>query len=286
MIVYRTLNKTSQELPGVLTHLGLSPRASAERVEGMFTHQSMSIVSSNGQVLKLDMEGKPIGYIDVEQYLSDFCDFAEAIHIDEYVFNFEKPLRINDLWEDDPIGSAGPALIDRQQLSSSQIKDLLAVFSPFNSVVYPNEIFDVYSKKDIKRILKSYGSNQFFQVELSKRKRRAKSIGEDFKDSQYQEIVWLDLTFKFRRWVIDNGFDALVYSNSKEGAGDDCYVTLIPHRVERTGQHYVFLRDKYLAEMPEMIIKNGDRLKPNEIGLVVHALWCQQDPMPYWALKS
>ena len=286
MKVYNTSAKGNGGSAGVFIHFGETPRASVERVEGMFAHQSNAFVSSSGWVRQWDLYGRPIGDISIDQHLMDFCDFAETFRIQEYTLSHKKLLRINDLWEDDPIGSAGPNLVGDQLVNREQVASLRSIFSPFSDVIYPEDIFKALSKKDIKRIRRRYDGNTFFQEELNKRKSRAKSIGEDFRESQYQGIVWLDLTFKFRSWALEHGYDALVYTNVKEGGGADNYVTLMPGQVERTGRRYAFLREKYLDEMPSLLRKESANLKKNASGVVVHALWCQKDPMPYWEIEQ
>ena len=134
----------------------------------------------------------------------------------------------------------------------------------------------------IKAIKRSYSKNVFFAEELKKRKLRSKAIGENFEQAQYQEIVWLDFTFKLKAWALKNDFDCFVYANDKEGNGEDTFVALRQNQVKSTGQFLYFQEDKYLSEMPSIIqgiVKNYNN-KPFRVAQ--HVLWGQQNPMCYW----
>jgi len=115
-----------------------------------------------------------------------------------------------------------------------------------------------------------------------KRKNRSKAIGEDFSQAQYQEVVWLDLTLKFKNWAINKGYDSFVYSNTKEGNGEDNFITLLPRQLKRTDNELHFIKDLYLNEMPSVIKRMIDRSRSRSSVIVHHALWGQQNPMRYW----
>ena len=148
------------------------------------------------------------------------------------------------------------------------------------------------SKKVIKAIKNKYSSNQLFSSELKKRKRRSISIGEDFKLAQYQEIVWLDLSFKLRNWSINKGYDSFVYANNKEGNGADTYISLLPNQITTSDQHYHFDREKYLSLVPKALqriiidrsrrYKSGENFPPVECGL----MWAEQEPFLFWSLEK
>jgi hypothetical protein len=266
----------------VLKHLGVSPSSSADRIEGMFAHQQKTMICTDGLIHHFDAFGKVTETVPLDNHLNDFCDFAEKFTITEYAITCKQPLRLEDLWEDDPIGSGGPGIVSSQSVSSGEYQSIQDLFKPFTNVIYPPDIFTHYSKNDIKKIARRYERNTLFQAELKKRKQRSKAIGEEWRLAQYQELVWLDLTFRFRSWAIETGYDVFVYSNEREGDGSDNYVTLMPGQLECTGKTFTFLREKYLNEMPEIIRANAKVRRSVPPQVVMHALWGQKDPMPYW----
>ncbi|SEI12458.1 hypothetical protein SAMN05660691_03960 [Rheinheimera pacifica] len=282
MRVYNADRKESKFNSKIFRHLGTSPVAAAERVEGMFSHQQHCAINLDYSVSIFDILGRVILEKSLEQHLVDFCNYAKTFHISEYCIIANNPLRLIDLWEDDPIGSAGPMVIDKSQISLSEQREIQAIFHPFYSVIHPPHIFNSMSFKDIKAIKRNYLSNILFKEELKKRKDRSHAIGEDFNIAQYQEIVWLDLTFKLKKWALGKGYDSFVYSNKKEGNGEDAYITLLPGQLKSTGIALEFLEDKYLSEMPKVIKEMVDRYRGRSLEKVYHALWGQNDPMRYW----
>lgn len=266
----------------ILKHLGISPVAAAERIEGMFAHQALCSFNHDLSVNVHDFKGKIIESKTLDEHLIDFCKYAKTFSISEYSLAVKNPLRLLDLWGDDPVGSAGPQVVDKDQLTSSQYDEIQKLFSPFTSVIYPQQIFNIMSLKDIKNIKRRYLSNKFFDEEFKKRKFRSRAVGEDFNQAQYQEIVWLDYTFKLKAWALNNGFDSFVYSNNKEGNGEDTFITLLANQFTISGNSLFFQEEKYLSEMPE-IIKNMVTSYSNQTFRVAnHALWGQKDPMCYW----
>ncbi|MGR6838027.1 hypothetical protein ACU5DF_02550 [Aliivibrio wodanis] len=266
----------------ILKHLGISSVAAAERIEGMFAHQAMCSFNPDLSVNVHDRKGKIIASQTLNEHLLSFCDYAKTFSISEYSIAVKNPLRLLDLWGDDPIGSAGPQVVDTKQLTSSQTEDIQKLFYPFSSVIYPPQILSIMSLKDIKNIKRRYLGNKFFEAEFKKRKFRSKAVGEDFNQAQYQEIVWLDFTFKLKSWALNNGFDSFVYSNNKEGNGEDTYITLFSNQVTSTSNALFFQEEKYLSEMPEAIKKMITSHGNGSYRVINHALWGQKDPMCYW----
>lgn len=282
MHVYNADKKESKSDCYVFKHLGTTPVAAAERIEGMFCHQQNYAINLDLSVSVLDYFGRVIHEKTLQQHLIDFCHHAKKYSISEYFIATSRPLRLLDLWEDDPIGSAGPMVIEQSQISLSEQKEIQAIFYPFSNVVHPHHIFKAMSLKDIKGIKKHYFNNNIFKTELKKRKERSCAIGEDFIHAQYQEIVWLDLTFKLKKWALGKGYDSFVYSNKKEGNGEDAYVTLFPNQLKQTGNAIEFLEEKYLSEMPDIIKEMVERYRGEPSEKIYHALWGQRDPMCYW----
>ncbi|AQS38566.1 hypothetical protein Sps_03439 [Shewanella psychrophila] len=272
----------------ILKHLSLTPIAAAGRIEGMFAHQENCSLKPDFSVDVFDRLGNVINTKSLKQYIEEFCCHASKFSISEYLLDVNRPLRLIDLWEDDPIGSGGPKVIDSDQLSLSEKLEVRALFDPFTDVIYPPHIFNVMSKNDIKGIMKGYTNNRLFTEEYRKRKARSKAINEDFKEAKYQEIVWLDYTLKLKQWALDRGYDSFVYSNIKEGSGEDTYVTLLPNQLSKINNSLFFNEEKYLTEMPPVIKSIITRLHSKPIvtnrthEFVYSILWGQKDPMPFW----
>ena len=286
--IYNADRKSSKKNNFTFKHLGSSPVAAAERIDSMFAHQEKRSINEDLSVNIHDLVCRVIGTKSLDQHLQDFCEYTRDFHISEYVLDVKRPLRLRDLWEDDPIGSGGPDVVDTEQLSSSEKEEIRNLFYPFESVIHPQHISDVMSIRSIKGIRRRYNTNPIFKAELKKRKFRSDSIGEDFTKAKYQEIVWLDLTFKLKTWALGRGYDSFVYQNLKEGGGEDSFVVLHPNQTKATGKSFEFLEKKYLEEMPDKICTMIQRLKHQHlkhqrIEIQYNALWGQQDPMCYWS---
>ncbi|TMP88214.1 hypothetical protein CWC05_01895 [Pseudoalteromonas ruthenica] len=282
LYAYNADRKGSIKNNFIFKHLSSSPVAAAERIESMFAHQE---TCSFNEDLSVDIRDLLCGYIGtktLDEHLQDFCEHTREFHISEYALDIKRPLRLKDLWEDDPIGSGGPDVVDIEHLKSSEKEEIKKIFYPFESVIHPNHVFKVMSNRDIKKIKRRYNENSIFKAELKKRKFRSKSIGEDFRKAQFQEIVWLDLTFKLKTWALERGYDSFVYKNFKEGRGEDSFVTLRPNQVKETGKSLQFLEQKYLDEIPSAISIMVQRLKQQNVKLQCNLLWGQQDPMRFW----
>lgn len=283
MNVYTAEKQSTTPGAGMFKHVGTSPFAAADRIEGMFAHQRTITFTSQHLVNVHNSSGHIIKTMQLAELLSEFCAFVRQFSIREYSVQFNKPLRLIDLWEDDPIGSAGPNVVDVSSVILDEKMEIQSLFSPFSGVIYPMHVYATFSRNEIKAIRDMYKSNALFQQEFKKRKARSRAIGEDFNQTQYQEIIWLDFTLKLRSWAIAKGYDAFVYSNTKEGDGSDTFITLLSHQLQSTGKSLVFLEEKYLREMPGIIKANLNRCQNTIPEVALHALWGQRNPIPYWA---
>jgi len=282
MLVYNSESTSNKQnnLGLIFKHLSISKRASAERVEGMFALQKQCKMTSNFVVYLQDYATGATEQKTIEQYLNSFCEYARLFSIYEYEFESKNPLRIIDLWEDDPIGSGGPKVIADTTIKLSWQKEINTLFQPFTDVIYPHHTHQNVSKKDLKKIMKRYANNPLFLSELRKRKTRSAAIGEDFTKARHQELVWLDLTFKLKTWAVGKGYDSFVYTNDKEGGGADTYVTLLPNQLKRTGNRLVFNTKKYMDEAPNSIRQELGSSQKSETRH--HMLWGGNDPTRYW----
>lgn len=279
MNVYNADIKKSNDKNLILKHIGTSPFLAAERIEGMFAHQRTCSFNADLTVNIHDKFMNIISTIPFDEHIDNFCKHAKKYHITEYKMDVSKPLRLLDIWQDDPIGSAGPNLIAPNQLSQYQQDQVNNIFYPYKNIIYPHHVFEIISKRDVKGIIKSYSSNAIFISEFRKRKMRSSFVGEDFKAAEPYEAVWLDLTLKFRAWALENGYDSFIYSNTREGKGEDSCVTLLPKQLIKTGHILEFYEDKYLKEIPALIQNILDNKK---YMIMNHIMWGKKNPMPYW----
>ena len=282
MLVYNAHRKDSKTKSMVLKHVGLSSSSAANRIEGMFANQNNCDFGLDYSVNFRDVFKRVINKKSLEQHLTDFCEHVKKFTISEYVFTATKPLRLIDLWDDDPIGSAGPKVVDQSQLTSIEKQEVESIFYPFSEVIYPPHIFSIIPLSEIKRLKQRYSSNCFFKDEFNKRKERSLAIGEDFNHAQYQETVWLDFTFKLRKWALGKGYDSFVYFNKKESNGEDNYITLLPDQLQKTQICLEFLEDKYMSEMPLILRRFIDNWGGQSNETYYHLLWGQSCPMSFW----
>lgn len=231
-------------------HFGSTPTASAERVESMFAAQKKVRITRSGNFEHLNSDNHVIERYSQLQFLNSFCDFAEKIVISEYKSDFKAPLKLVDTWDDDPIGSAGPSVVDHLEITKNQRREVIKIFHPFDGLIYENYPKYVYTDSQIMAIRDSYSTDCRFINELEKRESLAKATGKIFTIRQYPEIVWLDLTFKLVNWSLQGGYDSFVYINECEGSKELTFVCLLSEQCKLSGVSYHFNRDKYLTEMP------------------------------------
>lgn len=265
----------------ILSHFGYSPDVSADRIDGMFAHQNTYMILGN-QVNIININGILVEKISIPDFTKLFSEFAKEFHIYEYQVKTERSLRLVDLWEDDPIGSAGPEVVDTKNISSAELNEVYKLFEPFNSLIYIDHV-EFYIRKsmiNISGLKRKRETNRFFSNKLKERKNRSIAIGEDFGFKSNTELVWQDLTFKLKDWAISRGYDSFVYKNTKEGNGADTYVTLLPNQGSCTGKVFKFCELKYLAEMPLFIEKLYRQ--QNSHSILTKLMWGKQDPMRYW----
>jgi hypothetical protein len=282
MIFLYNSDRSTSKNNYILKHFGSTTASAAERIEGMFAHQNTCSMNTDFSVCVHARNGRVISSKTLEEHLTDFSNYASTFSISEYTCEAKRSLRLNDLWDDDPIGSAGSNVVDFTQLTSAELNEINSIFTPFTGVIYPDQIYKYLSIDDIKKIKRRYSNNQIFSDELRKRKGRSLAVGEDFTHAQYQEIVWIDLTLQLRTWALGRGYDSFVYANNREGKGEDAYVTLLSNQVKKTDKKLNFLKEKYMNEMPSIIRNMINNHKKYSNGVAYHVLWGQQDPMVYW----
>jgi len=283
MKVYRgSLKKNSGGSP-VLAHYG-SKRAAAERVEGMYSNEHFG-----GGFLQDGRHVRNVGGAVVEQslaeHLTEFADYASGCTVNEYELEFSSSLRLMDKWNDDPIGSGGPAIVPPDTvLSATQLAELQSLFEPFTGVIYPHHVHQVYSSTHIHGLMKEAKRNRLFQSEMQKRKRRLLRLKEYSKREMEHEAVWVYLTLGLRRWALGQGFDSFIYKNDREGAGEDSFVALKEGSASAPSAVLEFDRDRYLQTLtPEVMVQFLLRNRPPQpTGIICHAHWAGLDPVLFW----
>jgi hypothetical protein len=151
MDVYNGSFKGINKSNFIFKHLSTSSNAAAERIESMFAAQEKCATNADFSVDVIDNKGIITKTKALEEYLLEFCHHANKCVINKYRIKAKKPLRIIDLWEDDPIGSGGPKIIvDLETLPKAEKQEIAKIFEPFKDVIHPHHIFNVFSKKKLK----------------------------------------------------------------------------------------------------------------------------------------
>jgi hypothetical protein len=284
-------SKSGQKPGGVLTHFG-SMLAAAHRFESIFATQGMRTYLGGDTFILLDFYRNPVREQTLEEALKDFVAYAEQKTISKFNVEIKNPLRLTDCWMDDPIGSGGLDIFkDNHQLNPAQKKEVQKLFSPFESVVYPKDVYFRLSPEAFKTIVKTGRTNAIFKREFAKRRERSIAIGEDFNFAARHELVWIDLTLKLRSWSLSNAFDSFVYVNNSEGNGDNSYVTLNDQQVSKSLENYRFNPQKYMDIVKPMfkdyVYKIWEDSKSAPIKKDhVDTYWAGLDPLQFWTPVS
>jgi hypothetical protein len=278
MLVFNAELQNSKSKTDMFKHFALSTTTAANRVEGMFAAQERCAIKPDGLVYVESQIGTLVPKRTLSEHLDLFVQHATNCNISIYNAKIEKPLRLNDLWDDDPIASGGLNIISMDSVSEQEFMDLTSLFGPFQNANEFARYQYHYSQSELKKLKCSYKNNRIFQDEYQKRKRRA-VITRDLLVPDF-ELIWLDLTLKLRVWALERGYDSFVYSNKKESTGEDCYICLLPNQTQKISS-MTFLADKYLSEVPKHVYSVFER----HIGVgqeVFHALWGGKDPSQFW----
>lgn len=276
-------------------HFG-SVMTSIQRLDGMFLAQGEIHFDGGPKCVIKPINGGELIVRTLEENLKAFCILANDFVIQKHEVNINNPLRVNDEWGDDPIGSGGFSIIVQDERSSKELIELKTIFQPFLEPAMPGFILSKYLPKQINSIKKELYKNVIFKAELQKRKKKAAAIGVDFKDVLSEEIVWLMLTHNLRNWCLENRYDALVYKNIKEGTGEDCYVTLSSKQVGAPREEMTFDSQKYMdtilpiyqefirSSITKHVYAKGNH--NNTIQRVAGSMWSGQDPLSFWVTSK
>jgi|TARA_R100001039_G_C1829958_1_gene94362 hypothetical protein len=296
MFLYNSEQRSGASSSSILKHFG-SSQASARRVESMFAARSPCGFDGSDSVVLYSHNQLP-RRLSHSTVLEQFSEFAKDYVISGYQVECHSPLRLNDCWGDDPIGSGGPDILEGNvTLSNEQRAALVRSFGPFTSTIYPPDVSYRLSKADLKALRQKSQSNRIFKVELAKRKGRIAALGLDLASELPHELVWIDFTLKLRFWALENGFDSFIYTNNGEDQGNDSFVTLQENQTSRAQERLCFNKEKYLDLVSPIF---GDFLrsqyeleKQNKLGIGSnstsihhHMFWAGVDPMSFWEVDK
>ncbi len=241
--------------------------------------------NSDGTFLYSPNNGGTITTITPEQFKEAFLDSMKAVTICEYEKPKGKPLKLNDVWLDDPVGSGGTKILDMNVLTEKQISELKAIFSPFNGLIYPQHVTEHYSKNEISKIYKQITKTKLGKDEMASRKFRSLTLGESWSLSKPQETIWIYLTLELRKWALNGGYDYFSYVNMHEKDGSICYVALSDNTFGKPIAKYRFDHERY-SELPasEIVARaNAFALKGESSAQIDDFIWCGYAPSNYWA---
>ncbi|RLQ19915.1 hypothetical protein [Vibrio sp. SBT000027] len=242
----------------------------------------------DGTFLYVPNNGSSTTTITPEQFKDAFLESMGAITIYEYEKPKGRTLKLNDVWLDDPIGSAGIDILDVNVLTEKQRSEVMAIFSPFIGVIYPQHVAKVYSKSDISKIYKQITRTKLGRDEMASRKYRSLSLGESWSLSKPQETIWTYLTLELRKWALSDGYDYFCYVNKHEKDGSMCYVALSDNTFGKPIARYRFDHERYsdlpastlITRTKELALKGGSSVQIDDF------IWCGQHPSDYWAKES
>ena len=267
---------------GALTFWGQLATA-VERAESLFMNKGHYRAFHDGKCLLInDLETlQVVGTQTPEEALEDFKNFMAEIHIKSYSVDIKNPLRLVDVWEDDPIGSGALEIIDRcSQLSQTEHEELRELFHPYQTIIYPEDVARLSTAQDIARMLEEGKKDPVFVNELEKRRMRSESLGIPFELAARQEIVWVYLTTKLRTWALENGYDSFVYQGRHEGQALDSYVTLKDTQISNAGKSVTFNAEAFMQDVMPIFSKFISENRPEELGTAVY--WAGHNPTEYW----
>ncbi len=290
MLLYRGTETTKLGGDSTLMHFG-TINAAAHRIESMFNAQSLIMFDAEADRFTVTDKRTGISKVEtIDQRLIEFSKFFESHTISEFEVDIHSSLRVNDCWQDDPIGSGAMELFTgNTTLTGRQLIELEHLFSPFKRIIYPDHVHGLLSRNKIKEVIKASKSNSIFKLELKKRKDRLVAIGSFHKDEMYHEAVWVDLTLKLRLWAMKNNFDSFVYKNDGEGGGSDSYVALMANQAKDSKRKLKFDSQAYIETISpifkDYVKQQFNQIKSHElrysIPKMLYMFWSGKNPSDF-----
>ncbi len=282
VLVYR--GATHHDTSLVLKHFG-SLSSAISRMVSMFNGNNGLGVGEDGKYLYMpnpSIAPRPMTHAEV---LDEFCMVMRSVSISEYNFDTNRSLVLIDEWMDDPIGSGGMAIFDKEALRADELESLWSIFMPFDSPIFPNNLDLKYSRKEIKSIILRLKKDKIGSAEYKLRRQRSKYAGENFHETKYQEAVWVNLTLRLRDWCLQNKYSSLSYENRQEGNGENSFVALNDNVASPTGANLLFDEFSYrkiIAPLLPCIIKKHLTQAGDTKVMIDHIIWAGKDPTDFW----
>lgn len=240
-------------------------------------------------IIARDYYGKPLGFKDPKIVTNKFTKFMSEAKVFALSLEQLNPLRLIDCWDDDPIGSGALSLFGTfNAVSADQGEELKEIFHPFSNVIYPVDVHTKLAQKDIQKILLRRSKDTLFHVEFEKRRKRSKTLGENFNIAAVHELVWVDYTLKLRDWALQKKYDSFVYKSNGEVIGEDSYVTLKHNQIKNPDTVYTFDSDMYLKVAAPNYISSLKKMASESIGSnkIMNTYWCGYPSDMFWKSKS
>ncbi|MGR5158534.1 hypothetical protein [Vibrio owensii] len=278
------LNNETQTLQHYANELDVA----ITRAVAIFAGIEQYRANSDGTFLYSPNNGDSITTITTEQFKEAFIDSMRAVTIYEYQKPKGKTLKLNDVWLDDPIGSGGTKIFDFNVLTEKQTLELKALFTPFNDVIYPQHIAEIYSKNEVSKIYKQVTKTKLGKDQMASRKFRSLTLGESWQLSKPQETIWINLTLELRKWALNDGYDYFSYENMHEKDGSMCFVALSDNTFGKPIAKHRFDHERY-SELPasEIVARaNALALKGKSSAQIDDLIWCGYAPADYWIKES
>lgn len=276
-------NKTSD----VFKHFGTQMISSIHRLNSILAAQTTS--QFNGEYFFLfDVFGRPKGTCTIDDMHEKVINHFKKANIFECDLGIESSLRLEDCWQDDPIASGGLEIIPQNHsLTSQQYDEVKNIFGAFHTVIYPQSVANNLTSSELSKIKRFVRIDDLGKEQLKNRKKRSKTIGENFNSAVNHESVWIYLTLKVREWALANDYDSFVYHNKGEGHDEDAYVTLKLDHSKNNASTYVFDEDLYRKEISpifkDQLAVTYELSKGKKEKYINEAMyWARQNPLRFW----
>ncbi|HSX83760.1 MAG TPA: hypothetical protein VLE50_00075 [Cellvibrio sp.] len=271
----------------MLTHFG-TLSAAAIRIESKFSSVRHRLYDGQEGFTLYDASYKQVGSESIDATLDAFAAFATTQKLSMYDVAVNKPMQLNDLWDDDPIASGGIGILISEFLTDRQISQLKRIFAPFEGVMGILEIQSRIDHATLKKAKKYCEQNPFAKRQITMRKRRSLAKGEPWDIVSLFESFWVHRTMEFRQWAINAGYDGFIYENFTEGQGEQSVVCL--HDKQATLiQSVTFDSDSYLSRVRPIFkaflqrnLTPDSNLRRNKDGQICDLLWAGMAPESFW----
>ena len=267
----------------ILKHFGSLTSAIDRMVSGFNGPKGLTVLSNGTWLYQPNplLQPKSMSSLEV---VDEFCLIMKCVSIREYEFDDSRSLTLNDNWMDDPIGSGGMSIFNKESISTEQSEALWSIFNPFEGPVYPNKLHLKYSRNEIKSIISNLKKDKLGSAEFRARRQRSKYAGENFNDTKYQEAVWVDMTLKLRDWCLANDYSSLCYENNQEGKGENSFVALTDNVVSQ--KKSIFFDEKKYRELAAPVfvksLESFNLFFGSKTYMLEDFAWGQENPAMFW----